>query len=107
MCRTLTLQKSIDLTPLLPSAGPTGGEGEACPAPTISLTSCSFAGGLRVIMSENGSSVKIRGVARSLRQSGRVPKAKMQEALPSSTKGKSKRGMARATGAVGAFRRQK
>jgi len=33
-----TLQKSMLLTPLLPSAGPTGGEGEACPAPTISLT---------------------------------------------------------------------
>lgn len=34
----LTLQKSIDLTPLLPSAGPTGGLGLAWPAPTISLT---------------------------------------------------------------------
>lgn len=33
-----TLQKSIDLTPLEPKAGPTGGEGEACPAPTMSLT---------------------------------------------------------------------
>ena len=33
-----TLQKSIDFTPLLPSAGPTGGLGVACPAPTISLT---------------------------------------------------------------------
>lgn len=33
-----TLQKSIDLTPLLPRAGPTGGEGEAWPAPTMSLT---------------------------------------------------------------------
>lgn len=33
-----TLQKSIDLTPLLPSAGPTGGLGLAWPAPTISLT---------------------------------------------------------------------
>jgi hypothetical protein len=30
-------------TPLLPSAGPTGGEGDACPAPTISLTIWSFA----------------------------------------------------------------
>jgi hypothetical protein len=26
------------LTPLLPNAGPTGGEGEAWPAPTMSLT---------------------------------------------------------------------
>lgn len=34
----LTLQKSILLTPLLPSAGPTGGLGLACPAPTMSLT---------------------------------------------------------------------
>ena len=30
------------LTPLLPSAGPTGGDGEACPAPTMSLTITSF-----------------------------------------------------------------
>ena len=29
-------------TPLLPNAGPTGGEGEAWPAPTISLTIWSF-----------------------------------------------------------------
>lgn len=35
--RLHTLQKSIDLTPLLPSAGPTGGLGLACPAPTMSL----------------------------------------------------------------------
>lgn len=34
----VTLQKSIDLTPLLPRAGPTGGLGEAWPAPTMSLT---------------------------------------------------------------------
>lgn len=33
-----SLQKSIDLTPLLPSAGPTGGLGLACPAPTMSFT---------------------------------------------------------------------
>lgn len=33
-----TLQKSIDFTPLLPNAGPTGGDGEAWPAPTMSLT---------------------------------------------------------------------
>lgn len=33
-----TLQKSIDFTPLEPRAGPTGGEGEAWPAPTMSLT---------------------------------------------------------------------
>jgi hypothetical protein len=33
-----TLQKSILFTPLLPSAGPTGGLGLACPAPTISFT---------------------------------------------------------------------
>ena len=38
-----TLQKSMDLTPLLPNAGPTGGEGEAWPAPTMSLTIWSFA----------------------------------------------------------------
>jgi hypothetical protein len=36
--RVLTLQKSMLLTPLLPSAGPTGGEGDAWPAPTMSLT---------------------------------------------------------------------
>ena len=29
-------------TPLLPNAGPTGGEGDACPAPTINLTIWSF-----------------------------------------------------------------
>lgn len=40
-----TLQKSIDLTPLEPRAGPTGGLGLACPAPTISLTICSLARG--------------------------------------------------------------
>lgn len=45
-----TLQKSIDFTPLLPSAGPTGGEGEAWPAPTMSLTICSLAGGLRAMV---------------------------------------------------------
>jgi hypothetical protein len=33
-----TLQKSIDFTPLEPSAGPTGGDGEAWPAPTMSFT---------------------------------------------------------------------
>jgi hypothetical protein len=33
-----TLQKSMDFTPLLPSAGPTGGLGVAWPAPTISFT---------------------------------------------------------------------
>lgn len=45
-----TLQKSIDLTPLDPRAGPTGGLGLACPAPTISLTICSLArGGLGAI----------------------------------------------------------
>lgn len=38
---SLTLQKSIDLTPLLPSAGPTGGLGLACPAPTMSFTTWS------------------------------------------------------------------
>ena len=37
-----TLQKSMDFTPLLPSAGPTGGDGDACPAPTISFTIWSF-----------------------------------------------------------------
>lgn len=43
MRRWDTLQKSIDFTPLLPRAGPTGGEGEACPAPTMSLTMTSRA----------------------------------------------------------------
>lgn len=38
------MQKSIDLTPLLPNAGPTGGEGLACPAPTRSLTIWFFCG---------------------------------------------------------------
>ena len=37
-----TLQKSMLFTPLLPSAGPTGGLGDAWPAPTISLTTWSF-----------------------------------------------------------------
>jgi hypothetical protein len=39
----LTLQKSMLFTPLLPNAGPTGGDGEAWPAPTMSLTITSFA----------------------------------------------------------------
>jgi len=30
-------------TPLLPNAGPTGGDGDACPAPTMSLTITSLA----------------------------------------------------------------
>src|SRR5467141_304102 len=37
-----TLQKSMLLTPLLPSAGPTGGLGLACPAPTINFTNWLF-----------------------------------------------------------------
>ena len=37
-----TLQKSIDLIPLLPSAGPTGGLGLAWPAPTMILTTWSM-----------------------------------------------------------------
>lgn len=41
--RRVTLQKSIDFTPLLPNAGPTGGLGLACPAPTISFTIWSVA----------------------------------------------------------------
>jgi hypothetical protein len=45
-----TLQKSMLFTPLDPSAGPTGGEGEACPAPTISLTIWSFAIAFRAIV---------------------------------------------------------
>lgn len=45
-----TLQKSIDLTPLLPSAGPTGGEGDAWPAPTISFTIWSFCATLRAMV---------------------------------------------------------
>ncbi len=36
------MQKSMLFTPLLPSAGPTGGDGDAWPAPTISLTITSF-----------------------------------------------------------------
>ena len=44
-----TLQKSMDFTPLLPSAGPTGGEGEAWPAPTMSLTIWSRGGTRRAI----------------------------------------------------------
>ena len=44
-----TLQKSIDLTPLLPRAGPTGGLGDAWPAPTMSLTTWSVAIAFRAI----------------------------------------------------------
>ena len=47
--RGSTLQKSIDLTPLLPKAGPTGGLGEAWPAPTMSLTTWSVAIAFRAI----------------------------------------------------------
>ena len=42
MAMLLTLQKSMLFTPLEPSAGPTGGDGEAWPAPTMSLTIWSF-----------------------------------------------------------------
>jgi hypothetical protein len=45
-----TLQKSMLFTPLLPSAGPTGGEGDACPAPTMSLTIWSFAIAFRAMV---------------------------------------------------------
>ncbi len=45
-----TLQKSMLLTPLLPSAGPTGGLGDAWPAPTMSLTIWSFCIALRAMM---------------------------------------------------------
>jgi hypothetical protein len=45
----LTLQKSMDLTPFEPKAGPTGGDGDACPAPTMSLTIWSFAKAFRAI----------------------------------------------------------
>jgi hypothetical protein len=45
-----TLQKSMLFTPLLPRAGPTGGEGDAWPAPTISLTIWSFAIAFRAIV---------------------------------------------------------
>lgn len=47
----LTLQKSMDLTPLEPRAGPTGGEGDAWPAPTMSFTIWSFWMALRAMMS--------------------------------------------------------
>jgi hypothetical protein len=40
----------MDFTPLLPNAGPTGGEGDAWPAPTMSLTIWSFARALRAIL---------------------------------------------------------
>jgi len=71
-----TLQKSMLFTPLLPSAGPTGGEGDACPAPTINLTIWSFAiaframvgrdvevcwGGLLGEFAEMGSEVSVTG----------------------------------------------
>lgn len=56
-----TLQKSIDLTPLEPRAGPTGGLGLACPAPTISLTICSLArGGLGAMEKSWGGKVILR-----------------------------------------------
>lgn len=45
-----TLQKSMDFTPLEPRAGPTGGEGEAWPAPTMSLTIWSPWRALRAMM---------------------------------------------------------
>jgi len=45
-----TLQKSMLFTPLLPNAGPTGGEGDAWPAPTMSLTICSFASAFRAMV---------------------------------------------------------
>jgi hypothetical protein len=45
-----TLQKSMLFTPLLPRAGPTGGEGEAWPAPTMSLTIWSFCIAFRAIV---------------------------------------------------------
>lgn len=55
-----TLQKSIDLTPLEPRAGPTGGLGLACPAPTISLTICSLARGGLGAMEKVGWEVVLR-----------------------------------------------
>lgn len=51
----LTLQKSILLTPLLPSAGPTGGLGLAWPAPTMSLTNCSFCRAFLAMVRDVGS----------------------------------------------------
>ncbi len=45
-----TLQKSMLFTPLLPRAGPTGGLGDAWPAPTMSLTIWSFWMALRAIL---------------------------------------------------------
>lgn len=49
-----TLQKSMLFTPLLPSAGPTGGEGDACPAPTMSLTIWSLARAFFAMLQELG-----------------------------------------------------
>ncbi len=54
-----TLQKSMLLTPLLPRAGPTGGLGDAWPAPTISLTIWSLCIAFRAMMAV------ILGLARS------------------------------------------
>ena len=61
-----TLQKSILFTPLLPSAGPTGGLGDALPAPTISLTTWSFCIALRAM---SGGGMK-DGLAHSSTQLG-------------------------------------
>lgn len=54
-----TLQKSIDFTPLLPSAGPTGGLGLAWPAPTISLTTWSTAARVLDMLMGLGSEVEL------------------------------------------------
>lgn len=54
------------MTPLDPRAGPTGGLGLACPAPTISLTICSLARGGLGAMAQKKSSGK------GLRWSGEV-----------------------------------
>lgn len=51
------LQKSIDFTPFEPRAGPTGGEGDACPAPTMSFTMTSFGGSFFAIWDWGGEGI--------------------------------------------------
>ena len=64
-----SLQKSMDLTPLLPRAGPTGGEGEAWPAPTMSLTITSLGGVLRAMSGKDEGGVAEMGEVRLMVES--------------------------------------